>query len=164
MESAVARTPMSDPTNDPAAAPDLPPARLRGARPGPHAGGYAAENADFPPQPISVGAAGRCPRCGSGRLFDGFIKTAPRCRVCGLDFAFADSGDGPAVFIMLIVGFIIVGAALVVELKFEPPIWVHMVLWLPLTVILALGSLRPLKGMMIAIQYRNSAAEGRLEE
>ncbi|MFM9860489.1 DUF983 domain-containing protein [Pseudoxanthobacter sp. M-2] len=119
---------------------------------------------DYPPQSaFSVGLSGRCPRCGQGRLFDGFLTTAPRCRACGLDYDFADSGDGPAVFIMMFVGFLIVGAALVVELKFEPPIWVHMIVWLPLTAIVALALLRPMKGLMIALQYVNKAREGRIE-
>jgi uncharacterized protein (DUF983 family) len=119
---------------------------------------------DYPPQSaVSVGLSGRCPRCGQGRLFNGFLTMAPRCRACGLDYDFADSGDGPAVFIMMIVGFLIVGAALVVELKFEPPIWVHMIVWLPLTAIVALALLRPMKGLMIALQYVNKAREGRIE-
>ena len=119
----------------------------------------------YPPRSVlAVGLRGRCPRCGEGRLFDGFLKTAPGCRACGLDYGFADSGDGPAVFIMMIVGFLIVGLVLFVELKFQPPIWLHMVLWLPLTVIVALGLLRPMKGLMIALQYANKASEGRLDQ
>jgi uncharacterized protein (DUF983 family) len=118
----------------------------------------------YPPQsPIAVGLGCRCPRCGEGRLFAGFLTLAPRCSVCGLEFDFADAGDGPAVFVMLIVGFIVVGAALVVEIKYEPPIWLHMVLWIPLLLALSLGMVRPLKGLMIALQYRNKAQEGRLD-
>lgn len=125
----------------------------------------SADDAHYPPQSaFSTGLAGRCPRCGQGQLFNGFLTTAPSCRACGLDFDFADAGDGPAVFIMMFVGFLVVGAALVVELKFEPPIWVHMVLWLPLVLVLALGILRPLKGFMIALQYQTRSREGRLEE
>lgn len=121
-------------------------------------------SADYPPQsPFSTGLAGRCPRCGQGRLFNGYLTLAPRCRACGLDYEFADSGDGPAVFIMLIVGFIVVGAALVVEIKYEPPIWLHMLLWIPLLLVLALGLVRPLKGLMIAVQYQNKAREGRVD-
>ena len=84
--------------------------------------------------------------------------------MCGLDFEFIDSGDGPAVFIILIVGFLVVGAALAVEVTFMPPIWLHLVLWTPLTLGLAIGLLRPLKGLMIAQQYKQSAQEGRLGE
>ena len=113
--------------------------------------------------PFVAGLAGRCPRCGKGRLFDGFVALAPRCAACGLDFSFADSGDGPSVFVALIGGFIVLGAALWTEIVYEPPIWVHMVLFLPLTIIVCLGLLRPFKGVLIALQYRNKAAEGRLE-
>ncbi len=105
---------------------------------------------------------GRCPRCGKGRLFQGFLTLAPQCRICGLDTEFADSGDGPAVFAMTIVGFIVVGAALGLELAYAPPIWLHMLLWVPLTIGLGLAILRPLKGLLIAQQYARRAEEGRL--
>jgi len=110
---------------------------------------------------IAAGLSCACPRCGRGKLFYGFLKLAPRCEACGLDYGFADSGDGPAVFIMLLAGFIVVGAALVVEALYHPPYWVHAVLWLPLIVIVTLGPLRPMKGLMIALQYHHKAAEGR---
>ena len=113
--------------------------------------------------PLLVGLSGRCPRCGKGPLFRGFIALAPRCKVCGLDYSFADSGDGPAVFIALIGGFIVLGAALWTEIVYEPPLWLHMVLFLPLTIIVCLGLLRPFKGVLIALQYRNKAAEGRFK-
>lgn len=106
------------------------------------------------PSPWSTGPAGRCPRCGQGRLFDGFLRVASRCTSCGLDLSAQDSGDGPAAFVVLIVGFIVVGAALIVEVKYEWPVWLHLLVWLPLTVILCLAFLRPLKGLMIALQYR----------
>ncbi len=85
----------------------------------------------------------------------------PRCEVCGLDYGFADSGDGPAVFIMLLAGFIVVGAALITEVLYRPPFWVHAALWLPLILIVTLGPLRPMKGLLIALQYHHKAAEGR---
>ncbi len=113
-----------------------------------------------PASPVSAGLAGRCPRCGEGRLFQGYIKVRPRCEAC--DFDFADSGDGPAVFIMMLVGFIVVGGALAVEILYRPPMWVHMAIWIPLTLGLALGMLRPLKGLMIAQQYAKGAREGRI--
>jgi uncharacterized protein (DUF983 family) len=118
----------------------------------------------YPPQPpIATGLRARCPRCGEGRLFDGFLTLAPSCRACGLDFSFADAADGPAVFVILIVGFIIAGAALLVEVAWSPPIWVHVVLWGPLVLILCLGMLRPLKGVLVALQYAHRAEQGRLD-
>lgn len=106
---------------------------------------------------------GRCPRCGQGRLFDGFLRLKPNCSDCGLDYGFADSGDGPAAFVILLIGIVIVGLALWLEVTVGPPLWVHLILWLPLTVILCLPPMRLLKGLMIGLQYRNKAAEGRLD-
>ena len=110
---------------------------------------------------IRAGLRCRCPRCGGGKLFQGFLTLRPRCEVCGLDYGFADSGDGPAVFIMFFAGFIVVGAALLTEIAFQPPYWVHAALWLPLILILTLGLLRPMKGLMIALQYYHKAEERR---
>lgn len=119
----------------------------------------------YPPQqPFSVGLSGACPRCGQGRLFDGVLKLAPRCRACGLDYDFADAGDGPAVFVILIAGFLLMGAALFVEFTFNPPVWLHVLLWLPLSIIVCVTLLRLCKGVMIALQYAHQAAEGRLRE
>ena len=117
---------------------------------------------EYPAQsPFTTGLAARCPRCGQGRLFDGFITLARRCGACDLDFVFADAGDGPAVFVTLIAGFVIVGIALLVEVTYEPPYWVHLAIFLPLTLVVCLGMLRPLKGVLIALQYRNKAEQGR---
>lgn len=110
---------------------------------------------------ILRGLACRCPRCGKGRLFAGFLTPQPRCEACGLEYGFADSGDGPAVFIMFFAGFIVVAAALVTEAVFHPPYWVHAVLWVPLILIVTLGPLRPMKGVMISLQYFYKAAESR---
>ena len=85
----------------------------------------------------------------------------PRCESCGLNYSFADSGDGPAVFIMLIAGFIVVAAALVTEVKYQPPLWVHAVLWSPLILTVTIGPLRPMKGLMIALQFHHKAEESR---
>ncbi|MDA7947303.1 MAG: DUF983 domain-containing protein [Hyphomicrobiaceae bacterium] len=111
---------------------------------------------------LRSGMLARCPRCGSGKLFSGYLKIAPRCEACKLDFGFADSGDGPAVFIILIAGFLVVAAALIVEVMHRPPYWVHAALWLPLTAVLCLGLLRPFKATLIALQYRHKAEEGRI--
>ena len=112
--------------------------------------------------PIGRGLAGRCPRCGGGKLFAGYLTLALRCTKCGLDYSFADAGDGPAIFVILIAGFVVVGAALVVEIQYHPPIWVHALLWGPLILITTLVPLRALKGLLIALQYHHKAAEGRL--
>ena len=93
----------------------------------------------------------------------GFLDIRPRCEACGLDYSFADSGDGPAVFIILIAGFLVVGSALIVEVLYQPPLWLHALLWLPLILATTLLPLRPLKGLMIALQYHHKAAEGRLD-
>jgi uncharacterized protein (DUF983 family) len=113
--------------------------------------------------PVAAGLLGRCPRCGEGRLFDGFLSVAPHCSACGLDLRFADSADGPAVFVILIVGFLIAGAALLVEVAYGPPVWVHLVLWPPLVLAACLGLLRPLKGLLVALQYHHRAEQGRLD-
>jgi uncharacterized protein (DUF983 family) len=106
---------------------------------------------------------GRCPRCGEGHLFSGFIAVAPRCEVCGLDFSFADSADGPAVFVMLIAGFIVLGAALVVDATYEPPLLLLAAIFLPLMAIVSLGLIRPFKGWLIGSQYRHKAEQGQME-
>jgi len=112
----------------------------------------------------SAGLLGRCPRCGRGKLFKSFLEIGEGCDACGLDYRFADAGDGPAVFIILILGFLVCGLALWTEVVFAPPYWVHLVLWLPITLLLAVGMLRPMKGLIVALQYKNKAREGRLAE
>jgi uncharacterized protein (DUF983 family) len=120
------------------------------------------EPSEPPPNPILAGLACRCPQCGKGRMFAGFLGLKPHCEVCGLDYAFVDAGDGPAVFVILFAGFVVVGAALATEMLYQPPIWVHVVLWLPLILLTTIGPLRPVKGVLIALQYHHKAAEGRL--
>jgi uncharacterized protein (DUF983 family) len=123
-----------------------------------------SERSSYPPvSPLVAGLTCRCPRCGKGRLFGGFLTLRPRCEVCGLDYSFTDSGDGPAVFIIFFAGFVVVGSALLVEALYQPPFWVHALLWGPLILITTLGPLRPMKGLMIALQYHHEAAEGRLD-
>ena len=124
-----------------------------------------ADERDYPPiSPVSTGLTGRCPRCGDGKLFNGFIDLAPRCDVCGLDYSFADSGDGPAVFVSLFGGFVVIGIALWTQIAYEPPVWLQLVIFLPLTLIVCLGMLRPLKGFLIASQYFHKAAPGRRDK
>jgi uncharacterized protein (DUF983 family) len=116
-----------------------------------------------PRSPIADGIAGRCPRCGEGRMFQGLFTVAPSCTACELDFSFADSADGPAVFVMLFAGAIVAGVALWVEFTYEPAWWVHVMIQLPLVLLVCLPMLRGLKGVLIALQYANKAEEGRLE-
>jgi uncharacterized protein (DUF983 family) len=115
------------------------------------------------PSPLTAALTCRCPQCGEGKLFQGFLTLRPCCESCGLDYSSFDSGDGPAVFIILAAGFVVVFAALAVEVLYQPPFWLHAVLWLPLILITTLLPLRPIKALMIALQYRHKAAEGRLE-
>src|SRR6195256_4057051 len=120
------------------------------------------DDAVTPPNPILAGLAGRCPRCGKGKMFSGFLTLRPACDACGLDYAFIDAGDGPAVFVILLAGFIVVGSALVVEFKYAPPFWLHAVLWLPLILLTTLLPLRSMKSLLIALQFHHKAAPGRL--
>jgi uncharacterized protein (DUF983 family) len=117
-----------------------------------------------PLAPSATGMKGRCPRCGKGALFAGYLDVAPACSVCGLDYSFADAGDGAAWFVTLIAGTLAVAAALWLELTWSPPYWVHALVAVPLAVGLPLLLLRPAKGWLIAQQYRTKAAEGRRGE
>lgn len=108
------------------------------------------------------GLACKCPRCGEGKLYQGFLTLRPRCDACGLDYGFIDAGDGPAVFIIMIAGFIVVGSALVVEMKYQPPFWLHALLWTPLILATTLLPLRSMKALLIALQFHHKAAEGQL--
>jgi uncharacterized protein (DUF983 family) len=104
----------------------------------------------------------RCPRCGQGPLFRQVLVLRENCSNCGLNYAFIDTGDGPAVFAIFILGFLVLGAALWFEFTYYPPLWVHVVMWGLLTPIIALGLLRFLKALLIALQYKHKAEEGRL--
>jgi uncharacterized protein (DUF983 family) len=109
----------------------------------------------------AAGLKGRCPRCGKGALFHKGLVLREKCESCGLSYAFADSGDGPAVFAIFILGFLVLGGALLLEFKVGPPVWAHVVLWGIVTPLLAFLLLRVLKAMLIAIQYKHKAEEGR---
>jgi uncharacterized protein (DUF983 family) len=104
----------------------------------------------------------RCPRCGKGKLYSGFLDLRPACEACRLDYAFIDAGDGPAIFIIMIAGAVVVACALIVEVKYQPPFWVHAVLWLPLILATTILPLRSMKALLIALQFHHKAAEGRL--
>jgi len=105
-----------------------------------------------------------CPECGSRTLFKGLAKFAPRCRACGLDFEQFNVGDGPAAFLTLIIGALVVGLALTVELTWNPPFWVHIVLWVPITAAAVIWGLRAGKAALLAAEYRRGAGEGRLKK
>lgn len=115
----------------------------------------------YPPvSPLAAALLCRCPRCGKGRLYDGLLAVAPCCSTCGLDLRAQDAGDGPAVFVVLILGGLVVALAILVEVAFAPPAWVHLVLWPPLVIGGAIILLRPLKAGLIALQYRHRALGG----
>ena len=118
---------------------------------------------------ISLFTAGmqcRCPQCGKGKLFRGAfnLDLEDSCSSCGLSYKFIDTGDGPAVFVIMGLGFLMLGAALILEFTVHPPIWVHGLLWVPATFALAFGMLRPLKALLIALQFRHKATHGLLGE
>ena len=113
------------------------------------------------PTPLAVALRGLCPRCAAKTLYRGLAGFAPQCRACGLDFAAFNVGDGPAAFLILVVGGLVTGLAIWLELAAEPPWWVHVLLWLPLTAGLVVGLLRLAKGLLLALEYRHRAREGR---
>ena len=104
---------------------------------------------------------GCCPRCGARTLFANVVRFAPRCRACGLNFEQFNVGDGPAAFLTLIIGGIIVSLAIWVDIAFAPPFWLHLLLWVPLTIGAVLGGLRVAKALLLVSEYRNNAGEGR---
>lgn len=104
----------------------------------------------------------RCPRCGNASLFDGAVRFAGHCRACALDFRQFNVGDGPAAFLILVVGGIITTLAVVLQIKAEPPFWVHVLLWVPLTILAVVACLRVSKAALLILEYRNQAREGRI--
>ena len=119
------------------------------------------EDTDRGPSPLQAAVRGTCPRCGVGSMFGSFVGFAPRCGKCGLDFAQFNVGDGPAAFLILIVGTVLTVGALVVDGAFEPPMWVHLI-WVPLGLALTMGGLRLAKAFLLAQEYRTAAREGRI--
>lgn len=111
---------------------------------------------------VAAGLAARCPRCGQGALFTRGLVLRERCEHCGLDYAFVDSGDGPAVFAIFILGAVVLGGALFAEFKLHVPVWLHIVLWGIVTPLLAFFLLRVLKATLIALQFKHKAEQGRL--
>ena len=118
-----------------------------------------ADGTYYPPVSVlKAGLLSRCPRCGRGKLFAGYLRVAARCGACALDLEPHDSADGPAVFVMFIVGGVVVALAFWLELSYTPPYWLHAVLWAPAAIIGSLVLLRPAKAILIALQYRYGAA------
>lgn len=115
------------------------------------------------PAPFDCGVRGLCPRCAAPTLFRSLIAFADRCRTCGLDFGAFNVGDGPAAFLTLGIGTIITILAIWLELAAGPPWWVHVLLWVPLTLLGVVGSLRIAKGMLITLEYKRGAREGRID-
>ena len=104
---------------------------------------------------VHAALACRCPRCGRGHLFTGVLRVRAACEVCGLDLSAQDAGDGPAVFVILFLGLIVVALAAIIEIEFSPPIWIHLLLWTPLILGGSIAMLRPFKAGLIALQYRH---------
>jgi uncharacterized protein (DUF983 family) len=116
------------------------------------------------PETAQAALRGLCPRCGAPGLFSGAVRFSRSCAACKLDFSQFNVGDGPAAFLIMIVGAIITIGAVSVQLKFAPPFWVHILLWVPITTALVVGLLRIAKGALLVLEYRNRAREGRLAE
>jgi uncharacterized protein (DUF983 family) len=109
---------------------------------------------------VAIALKCRCPRCGRGKLYAGVLEVAARCPECGLELAAQDAADGPAVFVVFILGAIVVPLAFLVEVLFAPPLWIHIVLWTPVILGGAIALLRPLKAALIALEYRHRALGG----
>ena len=114
--------------------------------------------------PVAAALKGLCPRCGAPGLFSGAVAFAPQCRQCGLDFSAYNVGDGPAAFLTLILGTVIVGLAVWLQLAFDPPLWVQMLVWIPVALVLTVLALRVAKAALLGAEYRNAAREGRIED
>ncbi len=119
----------------------------------------------YPPvSPYAAGLGGKCPRCGQGALFKNFISVKDRCEVCNLDYSKADAGDGPAVFIMFIVGFVAVAVAFIARFVWFAPILTAFLVSGGVAIALSLALLRPFKATLVALQFKHKAEEGRLGE
>jgi uncharacterized protein (DUF983 family) len=112
----------------------------------------------YPPlSPVTTGIAGKCPRCGRGKLFSGYLTVAKSCASCGLHYSFADTGDGAAWFVMLFACVAGVGSILGIEVAYSPPWWVHVLIAIPVLVIMPVILLRPMKGVLLAQQWKTGA-------
>lgn len=109
-----------------------------------------------------AGTRGLCPRCGQPTVYAGVIRFADRCGACGLDFSGLNVGDGPAAFLTLILGTLVVALAVVLQVAYDPPAWLQVLIWVPVTAALVVGALRVAKGVLLTIEYRQAAHEGRI--
>ncbi len=139
------------------------PARSSTGEDGAGEGSAKPRMAYAPQSPFSTGVRSRCPRCGEGKLYKGLLEVRESCDHCGLDYSQVDSGDGPAVFVIFILGAVTVLGALLVDSLFAPPYWAHAIIWAPVIIGGSIGLLAPFKGVLIALQYHNKAREGRLD-
>ncbi|HOY78215.1 MAG TPA: DUF983 domain-containing protein [Hyphomonadaceae bacterium] len=113
---------------------------------------------------LSAGLKCRCPNCGEGRVYRGFLAFKDRCDACGADFTIADAGDGPSFFVMFAALIFIVPSAMFFEFAFRPPGWVHAIIWPPITFAFCLFFLRPVKALLFALQWKHKAGEARLHD
>lgn len=113
--------------------------------------------------PIKAGLGCRCPQCGKGEVFESYLGLAKSCSVCEADFSKADSGDGPAFFVMFLVGILVTPPVLLVQVVFDPPYWVHLIIWGPIIFGLSIWLLRPFKSLLFALQWKNYAEEAQWE-
>lgn len=113
---------------------------------------------------IKAGLLGKCPECGKGSVFETHLGLAPACPACGADFSEADSGDGPAFFVMFLIGILVTPLVLVMQIMFEPAAWVQVAVWGPVTLALAWWLLRPFKSLLFALQWKNKAEEAKWED
>lgn len=118
----------------------------------------------MPVNPIQAGLACKCPNCGQGRVFRGFLAFRTSCSACGADFTIADAGDGPAFFVMFAALIVIVPAAMIAQMAFSPPLWAHVVIWPPIVIGFCIALLRPFKATLFALQWRNKAGEAKFED
>jgi uncharacterized protein (DUF983 family) len=115
------------------------------------------------PETAQAALRGLCPRCGASGLFRGAVSFSAECQTCRLDFSKFNVGDGPAAFLIFIVGGLVMLGAILLELNAHPPFWVHILIWLPLTTLLTIGLLRIVKAALLVLEYRNQAHEGSVE-
>lgn len=123
------------------------------------------DQANYPPiDPVQAGLSASCPRCGQGKIMTGMITLKDRCAACELDISQFEVGDGPAIFVIMIANFLVMGMALWVEFTFEPPLWLHAILWLPVIAAICILCIRVFKAMLLAQQYQKNASQGMLDD